>query len=51
LPAIFRQLVAMGYKGSVDLEYEIDPKDPLPGMQRSFAYLRGLLARLNIPEG
>ena len=51
LPAIFRQLVAMGYKGSVDLEYEIDAKDPLPGMQRSFAYMRGLLRGLGIPEG
>jgi sugar phosphate isomerase/epimerase len=51
LPAIFRQLVAMGYRGSVDLEYEIDPEDPLPGMQRSFAYLRGLLRGLGIPEG
>jgi sugar phosphate isomerase/epimerase len=51
LPAIFRQLVAMGYQGSVDLEYEIDAKDPLPGMQRSFAYMRGLLAGLSIPEG
>lgn len=51
LPAIFRQLVAMGYKGSVDLEYEIDAKDPLPGMQRSFAYLRGLLSGLGIAEG
>jgi sugar phosphate isomerase/epimerase len=51
LPAIFRQLVAMGYRGSVDLEYEIDAKDPLPGMQRSFAYMRGLLRGLGIPEG
>jgi len=51
LPAIFRRLVAMGYQGSVDLEYEIDAKDPLPGMQRSFAYMRGLLRGLGIPEG
>jgi sugar phosphate isomerase/epimerase len=50
LPAIFRQLVDMGYRGSVDLEYEIDAKDPLPGMQRSFAYMRGLLRGLGIPE-
>jgi sugar phosphate isomerase/epimerase len=50
LPEIFRQLVVMGYPGSVDLEYEIDAKDPLPGMQRSFAYMRGLLRGLGIPE-
>jgi sugar phosphate isomerase/epimerase len=51
LPAIFRQLAGMGYRGSVDLEYEIDEQAPLPGMQRSFAYLRGLLRGLGIPEG
>jgi sugar phosphate isomerase/epimerase len=50
-PAVFRQLVAMGYRGSVDLEYEIDERDPLAGMQRSFAYMRGLLRGLGIPEG
>jgi sugar phosphate isomerase/epimerase len=44
IPAIFRQLVAIGYPGYVNLEYEIDPDDPLPGMQRSFAYMRGVLA-------
>ena len=44
IPAIFRQLIAMEYPGSVNLEYEIDADDPLPGMQRSFAYMRGVLA-------
>ncbi len=43
---IFRQLLAMGYRGYVDLEYEIDADDPLPGMKRSFAYMRGVLAGL-----
>lgn len=43
---IFRQLAAMNYQGCVNLEYEIDPDDPLPGMQRSFAYMRGVLAGL-----
>ena len=28
------------------LEYEIEGKDPLPGMQRSFSYMRGVLAGL-----
>ena len=45
-PDIFRQLVAMRYAGFVNLEYEIDETDPLPGMQRSFAYMRGVLAGL-----
>ncbi len=50
-PAIFRQLVAMGYSGYVNLEYEIDARDPLPGMLRSFAYMRGVLAGAGIAEG
>ena len=40
---IFRQLVAMKYGGSVNLEYEIDADSPLDGMQRSFAYMRGVI--------
>jgi sugar phosphate isomerase/epimerase len=51
MPAIFRQLAAMGYAGCVNLEYEIDAQHPLPGMQRSFAYMRGLLHGLGIREG
>ena len=43
---LFRQLQAMGYPGYVNLEYEIDADDPLPGMQRSFAYMRGVRAAL-----
>jgi sugar phosphate isomerase/epimerase len=43
---IFRQLIASRYNGYVNLEYEIDANDPLPGMQRSFAYMRGVLAGL-----
>jgi sugar phosphate isomerase/epimerase len=45
-PAIFKQLKKMGYKGCINLEYEINAKDPLPGMQRSFSYMRGVLAGL-----
>ena len=40
---IFRQLVRMDYRGYVNLEYEIDGNDPLPGMKQSFAYMRGVL--------
>ena len=46
---IFRQLGAMGYRGYVNLEYEIDPDAPLPGMKQSFAYMRGALAGLAAP--
>jgi sugar phosphate isomerase/epimerase len=41
---LFRQLAAMGYAGFVNLEYEIDADDPLPGMKQSFAFMRGVLA-------
>ncbi|MBI3682984.1 MAG: sugar phosphate isomerase/epimerase [Acidobacteria bacterium] len=44
--AIFKQLRKMNYSGGVMLEYEIDADNPLPGMQRSFAYMRGALAAL-----
>ena len=43
---IFRQLLAMGYSGYVNLEYEIEPDDPMPGMRQSFAFMRGVLAAL-----
>ena len=43
---IFRQLGAMGYRGYVNLEYEIDADAPLSGMKQSFAYMRGALAGL-----
>lgn len=43
---IFRQLEAIQFAGYVNLEYEIEPDDPLPGMQQSFAYMRGALAGL-----
>jgi len=43
---IFRQLEGMKYAGYVNLEYEIEPDNPLPGMKQSFAYMRGVLAGL-----
>ncbi len=46
IPAIFKQLKKMNYQGTVHLEYEINAENPLPGMQRSFAYMRGVLAGL-----
>jgi sugar phosphate isomerase/epimerase len=42
--AIFRQLTQMNHQGGVMLEYEVDENDPLSGMAKSFAYMRGLLA-------
>jgi sugar phosphate isomerase/epimerase len=42
----FRALEGIGYQGYVNLEYEIVPDDPLPGMLRSFAFMRGVLEGL-----
>jgi sugar phosphate isomerase/epimerase len=42
-PQIFSQLVKMRYAGSVNLEYEIDDNNPMPGMQESMGYLRGVI--------
>jgi sugar phosphate isomerase/epimerase len=44
IPQIFLQLIKMRYSGCVNLEYEIDAENPLPGMQKSFSYMRGVLA-------
>src|SRR6202042_1283648 len=41
---MFEALVSINYKGFVDLEYEIHPDDPMPGVISSFAYMRGVLA-------
>jgi sugar phosphate isomerase/epimerase len=45
---IFEALIALKYKGFVDLEYEIHPDDPMPGVISSFAYMRGVLAGLRV---
>ncbi len=44
IAAIFRQLQKINYKGVCSLEYEIDADNPMPGMQKSFAYMRGVVA-------
>jgi sugar phosphate isomerase/epimerase len=41
---IFEALIAIRYKGFVDLEYEINGNDPMPGVIASFSYMRGVLA-------
>jgi sugar phosphate isomerase/epimerase len=43
---IFAQLIKVKYKGCVNLEYEIHESDPLPGMKKSFATMRGILDEL-----
>ncbi len=41
---IFKALADIHYAGYVDLEYEIKEDDPMPGVIKSFAYMRGVLA-------
>jgi sugar phosphate isomerase/epimerase len=41
---IFKELQRTGYQGCVNLEYEINGDNPLPGMRNSFSYMRGVLA-------
>ncbi len=40
---IFEALIGIRYEGFVDLEYEINEKEPLPGVIESLAYMRGVL--------
>ena len=44
ITGIFKQLQKIGYQGCVNLEYEINGDNPLPGMKNSFSYMRGVLA-------
>ncbi len=46
IKGVFAQLVKMKYRGSVNLEYEVQPDDPMPGMKKSFAYMRKVLDEL-----
>lgn len=41
---IFEALIAVKYRGFVDLEYEIHADDPMPGVSKSYAYMCGVLA-------
>ena len=43
IPKIFEALIAIKYPGFVDLEYEIHPDDPMPGVITSFAYMRRIV--------
>lgn len=45
-PELFKALLDIGYQGQVGLEYEINAKQPIPGMIESMAYMRGVLAAL-----
>lgn len=46
IPGLFRALVAIGFKGHVALEYEINETNPRIGIRESFAYMRGVMDTL-----
>jgi sugar phosphate isomerase/epimerase len=48
IPEIFKQLAKQKYQGYCSLEYEIHDTDPLPGMQKSFDYMRKVIMDLKL---
>jgi sugar phosphate isomerase/epimerase len=40
---MFEALIKIEYTGFIDLEYEIFPDNPMPGVIESFAFMRGVL--------
>ena len=44
IAGLFKQLAKMNYQGGVMLEYEIEEDNPMPGMMRSFSYMKGVIA-------
>ncbi len=45
--ALFKALEKNNYRGYVNLEYEINSDNPLPGMLHSLGYMRGALAGIS----
>jgi inosose dehydratase len=46
ITALLRELVRSGYKYEVQLEYEVEPKDPMAGMAESLGFMRGSLQNM-----
>lgn len=44
---LLRELLHSGYKNELQLEYEVESKDPLPGMAESFGFMRGALQTMS----
>ena len=44
---LLQELVRSGYKNEVQLEYEVEQKDPLPGMAESLGFMRGVLQEMS----
>jgi len=43
LVALLKELVRSKYAGEIQLEYEVDAKDPMPGSAESLGFIRGTL--------
>ena len=41
--SLLRELLHLRYAGEIQLEYEVEPKDPVPGMAESLGFMRGSL--------
>jgi len=44
--SFIKEVIKLGYKGNLALEYEAEGDDPLPGMMESFGFMRGVLSTL-----
>jgi len=49
LPAVLGELIEMKFDGHVALEYESQPSNPFPAMEKCFAYVREILAERTPP--
>ncbi len=47
IPGVLQALRAVTFSGHLGLEYELTPENPLPGMKKSVAYVRKVLAMLS----
>ncbi len=44
---LLKELLRSGYKNEIHLEYEVESKDPLPGMGESLGFMRGSLQTMS----
>jgi len=44
---MFEALADVNYRSFVDLEYEVHPDDPMPGVSKSFGYMRSVLKKIS----
>ena len=48
---LLRELLRSAYSGELQLEYEAESKDPLPGMAESLGFMRGALQDMGTLPG